>query len=53
MRISKMAKNESKGTGDLGKQRPQVASSVRAAKPATTASQRDLGETETWRASGV
>ena len=47
-----MAKNESKGAGDSGKQRSQVASSVPVGKPATTASQRDLGETETWRARG-
>ena len=34
-----MAKSESKGTGDLGKHRPQVPSSVPAGKPAATAAE--------------
>src|SRR5271157_3327864 len=40
-----MAKSDSKGAGDLGKQRPQAQSSVPAEKPPATAAESNRGDT--------
>jgi serine/threonine protein kinase/formylglycine-generating enzyme required for sulfatase activity len=48
-----MAKNESKGAGDLAKQQLQETSSFRAGKPPATASQGGRGDTVAKRGSGA